>query len=70
MGIEPTSSAWKAEVIAIIRHPQVYWWRVLDSNQRRLSQQIYSLPPLTARETLQMWLRILPRKTHLSTKDY
>ena len=22
MGIEPTSSAWKAEVIAIIRHPQ------------------------------------------------
>ena len=22
MGIEPTSSAWKAEVIATIRHPQ------------------------------------------------
>ena len=24
MGIEPTSSAWKAEVIAIIRHPRLY----------------------------------------------
>ena len=23
MGIEPTSSAWKAEVIATIRHPQL-----------------------------------------------
>jgi hypothetical protein len=22
------------------------WWRELDSNQRRLCQQIYSLPPL------------------------
>jgi hypothetical protein len=28
------------------------WWRGKDSNLRRLSQQIYSLPPLTAREPL------------------
>ena len=28
------------------------WWRVVDSNHRRHSQQIYSLPPLAARETL------------------
>ena len=28
------------------------WWRGEDSNLRRLSQQIYSLPPLTAREPL------------------
>ncbi len=28
------------------------WWREEDSNLRRLSQQIYSLPPLTARESL------------------
>ena len=27
------------------------FWGVKDSNLRRLSQQIYSLPPLTARET-------------------
>jgi hypothetical protein len=32
--------------------PQVSWWRGKDSNLRRLSQQIYSLPPLTAREPL------------------
>ena len=30
----------------------VNWWRGLDSNQRRLSQQIYSLPPLATREPL------------------
>ena len=23
MGVEPTSSAWKAEVIAVIQHPQI-----------------------------------------------
>ena len=28
------------------------WWRGLDSNQRRQSQQIYSLPPLTTRAPL------------------
>ncbi len=80
-GIEPASSAWKAEVIATIRHPRnssfyplfrhlIYtgskirigtggpnpsnkWWRGVDSNHRRLSQQIYSLPPLATREPLQ-----------------
>jgi hypothetical protein len=26
-GIEPASSAWKAEVIAIIRHPHCYYLR-------------------------------------------
>ncbi len=85
MGIEPTSSAWKAEVLplnytriekpktsicssAFIRpkHPRhtgvqwrlppelppFYWWRGEDSNLRRLSRQIYSLIPLTAREPL------------------
>ena len=30
------------------------WWRELDSNQRRLSQQIYSLPPLATRESLHL----------------
>ena len=47
MGIEPTSSAWKAEVIAIIRHPQarldlpssrsLIWWR---------GEDYYGLPAL------------------------
>ena len=29
------------------------WWRGLDSNQRRLSQRIYSPSPLTTRAPLQ-----------------
>ena len=76
MGIEPTPSAWKAEVLPlnytrlalpdaaeVWRYPgptntfialsEGFWWRGKDSNLRRLSQQIYSLPPLTAREPLQ-----------------
>ncbi len=61
MGIEPTPSAWKAEVLPLnytrttvrVRHPQHPWWRGQDSNLRRLSRQIYSLIPLTAREPLQ-----------------
>ena len=82
MGIEPTSSAWKAEVLPLNyarasqmrNYPMLFflnssffkiflpitqpfpppkplylqWWRGQDSNLRRLSQQIYSLPPLTA----------------------
>jgi hypothetical protein len=28
------------------------WWREVDSNHRRLRQQIYSLPPLATREPL------------------
>ncbi len=58
MGIEPTSSAWKAEVLPL-NYTRLttfslarYWWREEDSNLRRRSQQIYSLPPLTARESL------------------
>jgi hypothetical protein len=65
MGIEPTSSAWKAEVLPLNYTREsssarartqtglcVVWWREEDSNLRRLSQQIYSLPPLAARESL------------------
>ena len=32
-GIEPLSSAWKAEVIAIIRHPQNYYIKKLAGNE-------------------------------------
>jgi hypothetical protein len=96
MGIEPTPSAWKAEVLPlnytrehrepqpagqtgpghhrpshpepghrVVARPQPSgpdgtaqrtlescWWRGEDSNLRRLSRQIYSLIPLTAREPL------------------
>ena len=63
MGIEPTSSAWKAEVLPLnytrlqpdarrFAVPRRCWWRGEDSNLRRLSRQIYSLIPLTAREPL------------------
>ena len=58
VGIEPTPSAWKAEVLPLNYTRQVLgfyceiWWRGKDSNLRRLSRQIYSLIPLTAREPL------------------
>ncbi len=54
-GIEPAPSAWKAEVLPL-NHTRVSspdrdrWWWGKDSNLRRLSRQIYSLIPLTARE--------------------
>ena len=57
MGIEPTPSAWKAEVLPLnytrAQNPKSIWWRGKDSNLRRQSRQIYSLIPLTAREPLQ-----------------
>ncbi len=66
MGIEPTYSAWKAEVLPLnytraakrrFVHQNRYnfkiWWRGEDSNLRRLSRQIYSLIPLATREPLQ-----------------
>ena len=80
MGVEPTLSAWKAEVLplnytraliptrrwlmATACDPgepafQTNWWRGEDSNLRRLSRQIYSLIPLTAREPLQIKRRMI-----------
>ena len=69
MGIEPTPSAWKAEVLPLNYTRQIHylctktgvlipatpfiWWRGEDLNLRRLSRQIYSLIPLTTREPLQ-----------------
>ena len=67
MGIEPTYSAWKAEVlplnytrrhktlslVSVDRTAPRYWWRGKDSNLRRRSRQIYSLFPLATREPLQ-----------------
>ena len=104
MGIEPTSSAWKAEVLPLNytrpisnrflppnqqscflyvlvffkqpsypdqnSNPPANWWREEDSNLRRLSQQIYSLPPLTAREPLRKTKTlILKLETNLNFAD-
>ena len=41
-------SAWKADALPTELHPQKNKWEEQDSNLRRLSQQIYSLPRLTA----------------------
>ena len=38
--------------------PYFFWWRELDSNQRRRCQQIYSLPPLATRESLRIKMAI------------
>src|ERR1051326_656035 len=58
-GIEPPSSAWKAAALPLsyTRKPGGGWWRGLDSNQRRLSQRIYSPSPLTTRAPLRIDLR-------------
>ena len=57
--IELASSAWKAEVLPLYHTRKSSaqarlkkWWRGLDSNQRRRSQQIYSLPHLATLEPL------------------
>src|SRR3989338_4058579 len=58
MGIEPTPSAWKAEVLPLnytrkySYQLSVISWRGKDSNLRRHSRQIYSLLHLTALEPL------------------
>ena len=41
-GIEPASSAWKAEVIATIRHPQ--WWRGWIRTSEALASDLQSDP--------------------------
>ena len=41
------------------RKNNIFWWREKDSNLRRQSRQIYSLIPLTARESLQTELAII-----------
>ena len=50
-GIEPSQPAWKAGALPL-SYTRI-WWRKLDLNQRRIDQQIYSLPPLTTRAFLQ-----------------
>jgi hypothetical protein len=64
MGIEPTLSAWKAEVLPLNYTRKGIWWRGKDSNLRRQSRQIYSLIPLTAREPLQKVFAILLDEVH------
>jgi hypothetical protein len=54
----PPPTAWKAvalpdELLPRLQkkralHSIFFWWEEVDSNHRRLSQQIYSLPHLTA----------------------
>ncbi len=67
MGIEPTCSAWKADVLPLnytrLCQPSTYtllfWWRGEDSNLRRMNRQIYSLIPLATREPLQKCKRLI-----------
>ena len=55
-GIEPASSAWKAEVIAFIRCPHARQNLVEGEGfePSKLARQIYSLLPLTTRVPLQL----------------
>ncbi len=69
MGIEPTLSAWKAEVLPL-NYTRKPWWRGKDSNLRRLSRQIYSLIPLTAREPLRKIARYCPKASDECQQGY
>ncbi len=71
MGIEPTPSAWKAEVLPLNYTRKLYrlWWRGQDSNLRRLSRQIYSLLPLTAWVPLQNGSRVLWNTNNTVSND-
>ena len=57
-----SSSSSQIETQASRPLPPSKWWRGEDSNLRRLSQQIYSLPPLTAREPLRKTVTLFSKK--------
>ncbi len=68
-GIEPSRSAWKAEVLPLNYTRK--WWREKDLNLRSLWQQIYSLPPLATREPLRVRIPDISEpvsQTHLSKR--
>ena len=50
-GFEPTHTGARNQCLTAWRHPNVIWWGEQDSNLRSRRQQIYSLPPLAARES-------------------
>ena len=80
MGIGPTPSAWKAEVLPLNYTRDntdpwdsvfsTLWWRGKDSNLRRQSRQIYSLIPLTAREPLLQYERRILLKRQVLVNTY
>ena len=45
MGIEPTRSAWKAEVLPL-NYTRMEWWGETDSNHRTRRELSYSQPRL------------------------
>ncbi len=53
MGIEPTLSAWKAEVLPLNYTRRISMVEGEGFEPSKPKQQIYSLPPLTTREPLQ-----------------
>ena len=55
--LDPKSSA-SANSATSAHFSLFCWWRMVDSNHRSRWQQIYSLPPLAAREILHMELVI------------
>ena len=59
-GIEPSQLAWKARALPLSYTRKLFgWWREKDSNLRSRRQQIYSLPPLAAREPLHVFLELV-----------
>ena len=53
LSLEGFSSTIELHPLPLPANADKIWWREKDSNLRRQSRQIYSLLPLTARESLQ-----------------
>ncbi len=59
MGIEPTQSAWKAEVLPL-NYTRVIRWRGKDSNLRRRKPSDLQSDPFGRSGTPPLWEAILP----------
>ena len=60
VGIEPTSSAWKAEVIAIIRHPHMVPMTGLEPARTRHYILSVACLPVSPHRHMYMGIRLIP----------
>ena len=68
--MSPTSYQLLHPAISIWNCWWIYWWRELDSNQRRRSRQIYSLLPLATRESLHIKINLKQKKIGAGDRNW
>ncbi len=67
MGIEPTLSAWKAEVLPL-NYTRISMVEGVGFEPTKPKQQIYSLPPLTTREPLPKCKHVFFQNPHYKSR--